>query len=195
MTGDLIENSTVTMQKPEPRTEEPEPKIPDQDNHTSESNLSKEQEEELIEDSKRPDRYDDGEKEDIPQDQEVNDEYEIDDDEENGVEENMKENAYQEHQCNICEKTFKEKRRLVDHMTDVHSGRKDCSQCTESFSNKRNLNRHIREVHRRHGEDTMCTKCGKMMPCKESLKNHEVKCHVETIKVKVKLKFPVIIAI
>ena len=72
--------------KPEPRTEEPEPKIPDQDSHTSESDLPKEQEEELIEDSNRPDRDDDGEKEDIPQYQEVNEEYEMDDEEENDVE-------------------------------------------------------------------------------------------------------------
>ena len=117
-------------------------------------------------DSNRPDRDDDGEKENIPQDQEVNEEYKIHDDEENYVEKNVKENDYQEHKCKICEKTFREKRRLVDHMTNVHSG-KDCSLWIKLFSNKKNFNRHIRAVYRRHGKNTMCTKHGKIMSCKE----------------------------
>ena len=51
--------------------------------------------------------------------------------------------------CVECGKSFKEKRRLVDHITDVHSGRKTCELCHQTFSNTRNGNRHIRDIHER----------------------------------------------
>ena len=45
-----------------------------------------------------------------------------------------------EFKCDQCEKIFADNNKLVRHMRDVHSDRKDCSLCTETFSSKRNFN-------------------------------------------------------
>ena len=73
-------------------------------------------------------------------------------------------------QCQECGKNFKEKRRLVDHITDVHSGRKTCELCPQTFSNTRNLNRHIRDIHERKESNIICSNCGKSLSRSDNIK-------------------------
>ena len=81
-----------------------------------------------------------------------------------------------EHGCVECGKKFREKRRLVDHVTDVHTERKLCPLCPETFSNTRNFNRHMNQIHRTQGANHLCCNCGKEMSRKQMLKTHEERC-------------------
>ena len=80
------------------------------------------------------------------------------------------------YQCLDCSKTFKERRRLVDHERDVHSGRKNCTFCLQTFSCKRTLTRHLAEIHNRGEENELCSNCGQTFSRKSGLMKHEEKC-------------------
>ena len=82
-----------------------------------------------------------------------------------------------EFECPDCGKTFREKRRLVDHITDVHAERKVCTLCPQTFSNTRNFNRHMRQIHRTQGSTYVCCNCGKELSSQQSLTNHEERCN------------------
>ena len=58
-----------------------------------------------------------------------------------------------EHGCAECGKTFTEKRTLVDHVTDIHTGKKVCPLCQESF---RNFNIYMIQFHIMQGANCAC---------------------------------------
>ena len=72
------------------------------------------------------------------------------------------------HKCHKCGVKFKEKRKLVDHVTDIHMERKVCSF--------KRFNRHLSRIYRAQGENPVCCNCGKKMSSKQSLTNHEERC-------------------
>ena len=205
VTGDLIEDNEVPLLEPEVSQElleeEPKKRIPETENQeekpTEISNPLSIVGEALVEKTNKN------------QDQQIDkientkvertDEVEVtnaQDTEEKSMETNEEEMIKDAEEivlkCQECGRIFKERRRLVDHMADVHCDKQECSLCPEVFSNKKNLKRHINEIHRRHEEESMCSNCGKVMSRKEKLRNHEDKCHAETLWKQSKgvLKFP-----
>ena len=62
-------------------------------------------------------------------------------------------------ECELCEKTFKDKTNLTKHLNNVHNIRKEtfhCEQCDNKFATNSGLTRHVKIV---HSEDSMALKC------------------------------------
>jgi hypothetical protein len=78
-----------------------------------------------------------------------------------------------EHPCSTCNKNFKLKRHLEEHINKCHLKKFDihCQECNRPFWRKNELDKHIRKYHREK-PDIICTKCNKKLSSKGFLKLH-----------------------
>ena len=75
------------------------------------------------------------------------------------------------YQCTECDKSFKERRSLTDHLR-VHSGEPQpyvCDVCSKSFSHRTTFANHMKT----HSKETHhCNECGKSFKWKKGLQRH-----------------------
>lgn len=76
--------------------------------------------------------------------------------------------------CNYCEKSFKEKRHLKNHIELVHekSKRTQCNQCGFYSTCSGSLNKHIKAVHLKI-KNYKCNECDQSFCTNQQLKRHE----------------------
>ncbi|CAO1405184.1 unnamed protein product [Diamesa serratosioi] len=80
--------------------------------------------------------------------------------------------------CMLCEKEFREKQYLRQHLKLVHLRTEDslCNICEKVFSSRRNLISHIKAVHEKIRE-YFCNSCTKSFTQKHRLVSHTTKFH------------------
>ena len=87
------------------------------------------------------------------------------------------------HQCDTCQKNFKEKRELRHHVKRVHKGELNflCEQCSRPFVDEYALKKHVANVH-----DTdkkfKCSQCDRGFGVRSHYNEHMVKVHEESHK-------------
>ena len=85
------------------------------------------------------------------------------------VDTSVSENVY--HVCHICNKTYPSKKKLTQHLCEMHDNRhKTCHICNKEFIGNKKLKNHLR-THRKH----TCKSCGKQIP-EDHLKRHANSC-------------------
>merc|ERR1719318_922330 len=74
--------------------------------------------------------------------------------------------------CELCVKTFANRRYLQIHIRNVHKNAEEsfCDQCEKVFENKKNLKSHVKYFH--ETEKVSCEKCGKDYRNKIMLAEH-----------------------
>ncbi|CAG4985186.1 unnamed protein product [Colias eurytheme] len=87
--------------------------------------------------------------------------------------------------CRQCEKTFKDKTYLKQHML-MHESRMDvvCIECSTSFQNIHLLDAHYKEAHPdnfvvRPDEENRCTSCNRAFETRAKLHSHIIRMHVD----------------
>jgi hypothetical protein len=78
-----------------------------------------------------------------------------------------------EHPCPTCNKNFKQKKHLKEHMKKYHLKNFDihCEECNQAFWRKKDLVEHIRSRHREK-PNIICTECNKKLSSEGFLKLH-----------------------
>jgi len=78
-----------------------------------------------------------------------------------------------EHPCPTCNKNFKQKRHLKEHIDKYHMKKFDivCEECNQAFWRRKNLDQHVRKYHRVK-PDIICTECNKKLSSEGFLKLH-----------------------
>ena len=77
----------------------------------------------------------------------------------------------QQHVCEICGKSYAQKKVLIRHLTLHNNEKLDCSICSKSFGSKFHLQKHDK----RHNNRELlfeCGQCGKKFLSKSSLTKH-----------------------
>ena len=80
--------------------------------------------------------------------------------------------------CDLCEKSFCDKKKLQAHILGDHEKRKDykCEYCDKAFACDFQRKNHIRQVH----DNVNCDMCKKTLSCEYELRRHMVFVHQET---------------
>lgn len=80
--------------------------------------------------------------------------------------------------CEMCEKTFKTRATLANHIEWVHlnNGLAICELCGKALKSAKGLEYHIKYMHTKQ-EDCICDVCGKMIP-KQKMRIHMYKQHI-----------------
>ena len=76
--------------------------------------------------------------------------------------------------CSLCKLQFLHKKRLRNHVLNVHERNNLCCLCAKSFTTEPSLKRHVKEVHERQ-DPVECPECGKKMT-ERNLKIHLENC-------------------
>ena len=83
--------------------------------------------------------------------------------------------------CNICEKVFKTKKVLHQHMKEIHEKKKyKCQNCGKEFGKSGHLTRHMKtheDAETKLKTKLKCDSCDKTFTRKDNLKSHLVKMH------------------
>ena len=87
------------------------------------------------------------------------------------------------HQCDTCQKYFKEKRELRHHVKRVHKGELNflCEQCSRPFVDAYALKKHVANVHD-IDKKFKCTQCDRGFGVRSHYNEHMVKVHEESHK-------------
>ena len=89
----------------------------------------------------------------------------------------MNESMSEYHQCEHCDKSYKQKNALTKHVKEVHLEIKQfqCEQCDKAFSFKYKLNQHVKTVH--DGVTYDCDSCDKVCLSYVGLRTHKATYH------------------
>ena len=81
--------------------------------------------------------------------------------------------------CDSCDKTFRKKIHLTQHIKIEHEGMKkyQCGDCNKTFGYNNVLKNHIKTVHENE-KDLSCNFCDKKFVLRQALKNHENARHL-----------------
>ena len=80
-----------------------------------------------------------------------------------------------EHNCKFCDKKYKQRRNLKEHIFREHEKHTpfQCEQCTRSYGTRSQLKTHVQLVHER----VKCSECGQEICNSFMLKRHKAKVH------------------
>ena len=81
----------------------------------------------------------------------------------------------QYHQCNACDKLFKESKDLERHITAKHE-EKHCNYCDKTCSNEQELAKHLNECIEIGVANSICNKCNESFTS-QGIKRHKQNCH------------------
>merc|ERR1719186_351192 len=76
------------------------------------------------------------------------------------------------YKCTECDKEYKTRFNLNEHMRDRHSGEHTCPECGKVFASKRNMQQHVKNVCTVEEGKFKCTECGESFKFSQNLKTH-----------------------
>lgn len=105
---------------------------------------------------------------------------------EDGMKKHMK-NVHEGNICTYCGKSFTQRINLISHMKRIHEGGSvfNCNLCQKTFKNKQNLKIHKQIVHGEGEQEShVCQHCGKTFPLAVYLEKHIRNLHAEEPRVR-----------
>ncbi len=77
-------------------------------------------------------------------------------------------------QCGQCDKNYKSKSELANHVDIVHEGKRfPCTLCPDILASAQARKRHVRLVHETRVKKLRCQTCGKAFKDRQTLRGHE----------------------